>query len=165
MNFAIRDECPGDAAAIAQVIEQAFDGHAHSDGTEPDIVERLRRERVPAISLVGENDGAIIGHIALSPVTISDGTTGWFGLGPLSVAPDRQKEGIGSALCRHGLRRIRDAGAMGCVVHGPPSFYARFGFACDPQLVFPGVPAEYFQRLRFAGPTPQGEVRYCAAFG
>ena len=165
MRWAIREEREDDAAAIRAVVERAFDGHEHSDGSEPDIVERLRAERFPTLSLVAEDNGTIIGHIAFSPVTIADGTGGWFGLGPVSVEPERQGEGVGSSLVRHGLNRMKDDGAMGCVVLGDPAFYARFGFACDPALVFPGVPAEYFQRLRFGGPAPHGEVRYCAAFG
>ncbi|RJY09417.1 GNAT family N-acetyltransferase [Aurantiacibacter aquimixticola] len=165
MSCSIRDEAACDADAIRGVVERAFAGHAHSDGTEPDIVERLRRDRSPSVSLVAEDAGNIVGHIAFSPVTIDDGAIGWFGLGPVSVDPYRQGEGIGSALCRHGLLRIREQGAMGCVVLGDPGFYARFGFACDPALTFPGVPPEYFQRLRFGGRAPRGEVTYAPAFG
>ena len=165
MRWTIRDGRESDAAAIRNVVEQAFDGHARSDGTEPDIVERLGAERKPVLSLVAEEDDAIIGHIAFSPVAISDGTIGWYGLGPASVTPERQGDGVGSSLVCHGLLRIKDDAAMGCVVLGKPDFYARFGFACDPDLTFPGVPPKYFQRLRFGGPEPRGEVRYCAAFG
>ncbi|MGB3167629.1 MAG: N-acetyltransferase [Alteraurantiacibacter sp.] len=165
MRWAIRVEREGDAAAIRNVVERAFEGHEHSDSTEPEIVERLRAEREPVLLLIAEEDGAIIGHIAFSPVDISDGTIGWHGLGPVSVAPQRQGDGVGSSLIRHGLLRIKDDGAMGCVVLGEPAFYARFGFACDPDLTFPGVPPEYLQRLRFGGAEPRGEVRYCAAFG
>ena len=165
MSWQAREERQGEEAAIRALVERAFAGHAHSDGTEPDIVERLRQERSPTLSLVVEDGGRIVGHIAFSPVTISDGTIGWFGLGPVSVEPDRQNDGIGSALCRQGLLRIKADGAMGCVVLGDPEYYARFGFACDPDLTFPGVPPEYFQRLRFGGPEPRGEVRYSPAFG
>ena len=165
MNWTIRDERKGDEAAIRSLVEGAFADHAHSSGIEPDIIERLRHDRSPMLALVAEQDGAIVGHITFSPVTISDGTQGWFGLGPLSVEPAAQNGGIGSALCETGLDRLRKEGAAGCTVLGDPGYYVRFGFAHDPALIFPGVPAEYFQRIVFSGKPPTGEVSYAPAFG
>lgn len=165
MSWTIREEQPGDEEAIRALVERAFDGHHHSDGTEADIVDRLRRERTPMLSLVAERGDRIIGHIAFSPVSISDGSKGWFGLGPLSVEPDCQNDGIGSALCLKGLERLRSDGAGGCVVLGEPGYYARFGFAHDPALAFPGVPQEYFQCVLFDDEMPAGEVSYARAFG
>ncbi len=165
MSWSIRDERAADANAIRAMVERAFAGHHHSDGTEPEIVDRLRRDRTPMLSLVADESGSLVGHIAFSPVSIGDGSRGWFGLGPLSVEPARQNAGIGSALCRAGLERLRTDGAKGCVVLGEPGYYARFGFEHDPGLTFPGVPQEYFQRLVFDGRAPAGEVSYAAAFG
>src|SRR5690606_32587977 len=126
----------------------AFRGAPHSDGSEAEIIERLRVAGDLAVSLVAvDADGAIVGHVAFSPVTISDGTSGWYGRGPVSVVPSHQGTGIGSSLIRAGLERLRSAGARGCVVLGEPAFYARFGFRHDPRLVFPGPPPEYFLRL------------------
>ena len=165
-EWTVRDEAPGDEAAIAAVTAAAFRGAPHSDGSEAEIIERLRVAGDLALSLVAvDADGAIVGHVAFSPVTISDGTPGWYGLGPVSVVPSRQGTGIGSSLIRAGLERLRSAGARGCVVLGEPAFYARFGFRHDPRLVFPGPPPEYFLRLVFAGPEPRGAVGYSRAFG
>lgn len=165
-EWTVRDEAPGDEAAIAAVTAAAFRGAPHSDGSEAEIIERLRVAGDLAVSLVAvDADGAIVGHVAFSPVTISDGTSGWYGLGPVSVVPSHQGTGIGSSLIRAGLERLRSAGARGCVVLGEPAFYARFGFRHDPRLVFPGPPPEYFLRLVFAGPEPHGAVGYSAAFG
>ncbi|WP_271079271.1 GNAT family N-acetyltransferase [Aurantiacibacter sp. MUD61] len=165
MSVSIRAETEADEAEIRALVSAAFDGHAHSEGVEPEIIERLRRERTPTLSLVAEAGDVLLGLIVFSPVSISDGTRGWFGLGPLAVAPDRQRGGIGSALCEAGLTRLREQGAGGCVVLGDPDYYGRFGFAHDPELVFPGVPQEYFQRLLFAGDEPRGTVSYAPAFG
>lgn len=165
-EWTVRDEALGDEAAIAAVTAAAFRGAPHSDGSEAAIIERLRAAGDLALSLVAvDADGAIVGHVAFSPVTISDGTPGWYGLGPVSVVPSRQGTGIGSSLIRAGLERLRSAGARGCVVLGEPAFYARFGFRHDPRLVFPGPPPEYFLRLVFAGPEPRGAVGYSRAFG
>lgn len=161
----LRAELPGDERPIRAVIEAAFTGHPHSDGSEVGIVERLRSAGALTVSLVAEDDGAIIGHIAFSPVTIADGTLGWFGLGPVSVLLGRQRIGIGGALVRAGLEQLRQSGAAGCVVLGDPAYYSRFGYRHDPALTYPVPMLEAFQQLRFSGAPPEGEVAYHAAFG
>ena len=160
----IREERAGDEASTRRVTELAFAGAAHSDGTEVDIVERLREGRALAMSLVADDEGAIVGHVAFSPVAI-EGTHGWFGLGPVAVAPVRQGHGIGHALIAKGLAGLRAQGAKGCVVLGDPGYYARFGFAHDPALAYPGPPPHYFQVLVFDGRSAVGIVRYHPAFG
>ncbi len=166
MAWSIRNERPGDEPAIAALTGAAFRDAPHGDGGEVAIVERLRADGDLTLSLVAENlDRAIVGHIAFSPVTISDGTPGWYGLGPMSVIPLRQRAGIGSALIREGLSRLGGIGASGCVVLGDPAYYGRFGFGHDPALTYPGPPAEYFQRLVLQGTAPAGTVRYAPAFG
>ena len=166
MAWTIRDERPGDEPAIAALTRAAFRDAAHSAGNEAAIVERLRAEGDLAVSLVAENlDRAIVGHAAFSPVAISDGTPRWYGLGPVSVIPLRQRAGIGSALIEEGLERLRQLDAGGCVVLGDPAYYRRFGFAHDQALAYPGPPPEYFQRMILSGPVPQGTVSYAPAFG
>ena len=164
MSWTIRDERPGDFVAIAALTQAAFRDAEHSDGTEPAIVERLRTDGDLTLSLVAE-DGELLGHAAFSPVTVSDGSTGWYGLGPVSVSPHRQREGIGSALIRVGLERLRVGGASGCVVLGDPAWYGRLGFRHNPRLAYPGPPPEYFQMLAFGDGVPVGTVRYAPAFG
>ena len=165
MTATIRPERVGDRSAIQGVVAAAFDGHPHSDGSEPGIVDTLRADGDLAISLVAEEGGAIVGHVAFSPVSVSDGSEGWFGLGPVAVDPARQGEGIGTALIERGLDLLRDRGAAGCVVLGDPAYYARFGFAHDPALTYPGPPPEYFQRLVIGNSGAQGVVAYARAFG
>ena len=161
----IRPERAGDQSAIHNLVATAFAGQPHSDGSEPGIVDRLRADGDLAISLVAEDGGETVGHVAFSPVTISDGSEGWFGLGPVAVAPERQREGIGAALIERGLTLLHERGAAGCVVLGDPAYYARFGFAHDPALAYPGPPAEYFQRLVIGTSGARGEVTYAPAFG
>ncbi|RQO53368.1 HAD family hydrolase [Variovorax sp. KBW07] len=167
----IRDERPGDAAAIERVTTAAFANAAHASHTEQFIVNALRRAGQLTVSLVaqaaqtGEDEQEIVGHVAVSPVSISSsGATDWYGLGPISVVPGRQGQGIGAALMASALERLRQAGAAGCVVLGDPAYYGRFGFVAQPGLVLPGVPAEYFQAIRFDGAWPTGDVRYHEAF-
>jgi putative acetyltransferase len=160
----IRDEAPGDAAAIAEVTADAFATLEISRGTEPHIVAALRAAGALAVSLVAEADGRVVGHVAFSPVTISDGTSSWYGLGPLSVSPARQREGIGTALVRAGLARLRALGAGGCLVVGHPEYYARFGFRNAPGLVLEGVPPEVFLALALDGPAPRGWVAFHEGF-
>lgn len=165
MTLAIRAERPRDVPAIRAVTGAAFRTQPHGDGSEPEIIDRLRRDGDLALSLVYADAARVIGHIAFSPVTISDGTTGWYGLGPVSIAPELHGQGFGSRLIEHGIAAMKARAARGLVVLGSPRFYARFGFVHDPKLAYPGPPAAYFQRLVLAGDAPAGIVRYARAFG
>lgn len=160
----IRHERASDAAAIAALTEAAFREVVHSDHTESAIVGALREAGQLAVSLVAGEPGQVVGHVAVSPVTVSDGSPSWYGLGPVSVAPGRQGRGIGSLLVTRALAELRAMGAAGCVVLGEPGYYARFGFRSEPGLVLPGAPAGYFQAIAFDGRLPCGEVAYHVSF-
>lgn len=160
----VREEQAGDEQAISTLTQAAFLNAPHSNQQEAAIVDALRAASVLTLSLVAEDEGGLVGHVAFSPVLIDGADYGWYGLGPISVLPARQGEGIGSMLMREGLRRLREAGAKGCVVLGDPGYYQRFGFTNDARLKLEGVPAEYFQSLIFEGEIPEGKVRYHAAF-
>ena len=138
---------------------------AHSAGTEQFIVNALRRSGALAVSLVAESDGRVIGHVAVSPVTVSDGAAGWYGLGPISVSPEHQRTGIGSQLMHAALQALQDRGGSGCMLVGDPAYYQRFGFRPEPGLVYPGVPAEYFMVLSFGRGLPHGVVTFHEGFG
>lgn len=161
----IRTETPADHDAITRLITTAFATAAHASGTEAAIVQRLRARGQLTISLVAEEAGEVIGQIAFSPVTISDGATGWYGLGPIAVLPAFQSSGVGRRLIEHGLDALRALGAEGCVLLGDPAYYGRFGFSSGPDLVYPGPPAEYFQSLALrASAKAVGAVSYDSAF-
>ncbi|TPE49373.1 GNAT family N-acetyltransferase [Amaricoccus solimangrovi] len=164
MSALIRPERPADAGPIRAVTKAAFATAPHAAGTEAEIIEGLRVAGALALSLVAEEGGEVIGHVAFSPVTIG-GAAGWFGLGPVSVRPDRQRAGIGRALIGAGLARLRAWGAAGCVLVGDPDYYRRFGFASDPGVSYPGVPGEYVLRLVLAGPPARGAAVFHPAFG
>lgn len=160
----IRNEIPTDAATIEAVTVSAFRDAAHTSHTEQFIVRALRDAGQLAVSLVAERGGSVIGHVAASPVTISDGRAGWYGLGPVSVAPAYQGQGVGTLLVEHAFAALRMLGADGCVVLGGPGYYSRFGFKVVPSLVLPDVPPAYFQAIAFGGAFPAGAVSYHAAF-
>ena len=161
----IRDEIAADAGAIRGLTSAAFAGMPYASGTEAAIVDDLRASGALTISVVATEAGKVVGHAAFSPVTI-DGEAGlWFGLGPLSVEPQRQRGGIGTSLVRSGLDRLAAIGAEGCVVLGDPAYYGRFGFSSDPGLRYGNLPPQHFQRLVLAGQPPSGEVVFHRAFG
>jgi putative acetyltransferase len=164
LRILIRNEIPNDIAAISTLIEAAFKNAPHSSHTEHFIVDALRAAKALTISLVAETDNSIIGHVAISPISITDGSKNWYGLGPISVLPEYQRQGIGSALMTHVLTILKTSKASGCVVLGDPDYYKRFGFKPDSTLILPGVPPEYFQTLPIASKPPQGEVSYHKAF-
>lgn len=160
----IREEYSADIAAIEAVTVAAFKQAPHSAQTEHFIVRELRNNGALVVSLVAEEQGTVIGHVAISPVTVAKENVGWYGLGPVSVEPSRQGCGIGSQLIQAALQQLRNLNANGCVVLGEPDYYARFGFSAMANLLLPGVPAEYFQAIVFNGPPPVGEVAYHPAF-
>ncbi|MGN7740824.1 GNAT family N-acetyltransferase [Pseudomonas sp. 22526] len=164
MTIQIRNERPADIPAIAAVTREAFLTEEHSSHTEHYIVNALREAGVLTLSLVAEREGVVIGHASISPVTLSQGESAWYGLAPVSVLPAYQGQGIGSRLIRQLLEQLQALGAAGCVVLGDPGYYGRFGFKARDELVLPGVPAEYFQALSFDGSSPRGEVRFHDGF-
>ncbi|MBN1833076.1 MAG: N-acetyltransferase [Deltaproteobacteria bacterium] len=99
----IRNETVSDIEAISEVTIAAFQNLAISNHTEQFITNALRDANALTISQVAETDGKVVGHIAFSPITISDVSLNWYGLGPISVLPKYQKQGIGKSLILKGL--------------------------------------------------------------
>jgi len=160
----IRTETESDINVISDVTRAAFENLAISNHTEQFIINALRAANALTISLVAEVDGKVLGHIAFSPVTISDGSQNWYGLGPISVLPLYQKQGIGKSLMQEGLSRLKARGAEGCVLVGDPGYYTRFGFRSVPELTHEGVPQEYVLVLPFDGNEARGVVEFHRSF-
>jgi len=142
----IIEECPNDILGIRKVNQAAFRGDY-----EADVVDRLRLNCVQILSLVAKKGDQVVGHILFSPVAIIQ-NEGWtidgMGLGPLAVHPDHQGLGIGSALCRAGLQRMKGDGHPYVVVLGHPDYYPRFGFTPASnygiKCAYEGVPQDAF---------------------
>jgi len=138
---------------------------------EADLVDALREQARPLVSLVAERQGAVAGHVLFSPVSMADHPgLGMMGLAPMAVVPELQRRGIGSALVRAGLERCRELCVSGVVVLGHPGYYPRFGF--QPAVRFGlgceyEVPEEAFMALELqpgALNRASGTVRYHPAF-
>jgi putative acetyltransferase len=114
----VRAERAGDRAAVREVVTAAFGGPA-----EADLVDALRPSAawLPGLSLVAEEEGAVVGHVLFTRASIRT-------VAPLAVAPARQRRGIGDALVRAGLQIARDRGERAVVLIGHPAYYPRFGF-------------------------------------
>lgn len=163
-KISIRDETKNDAAVITEVTVAAFASMEISQHTEQFIIEALRSAGALTLSLVAEVDSRVVGHIAFSPVTISDGTQDWYGLGPVAVLPAYQRMGIGKALIQTGLSRLKDLGAKGCCLVGHPDYYRKLGFENVAGLLHEGVPPAVFFVLSFDGHFPQGKVTFHQGF-
>jgi putative acetyltransferase len=132
----IRPEREADEAAVHAVNAAAFE-----TPVEANLVDALRRQAEPIVSLVAEDRGAIVGHIMFSPVTLTrHPALRLMGLAPMAVAPAHQRQGIGSALVTAGLEQCRQLGNAAVVVLGHPAYYPRFGFS--PSTRF-GIGCEY----------------------
>jgi len=160
----IRKENQSDFGAITDITKAAFKNHPYSNDTEQFIINALRAANALTVSLVAELEGKLVGHIAFSPVTFTDGSENWYGLGPISVLPDYQKQGIGTKLVNEGLDLLKDLGAEGCVLVGEPNHYERFGFKSPNELKHEGVPQENFLALSFCNGIPTGVVEFHQAF-
>lgn len=163
-DITIRFEEASDVEAISRIAASAFRGHPYSRGAEPFIIDGLRRDGALSVSLVAERDGEVVGHIAFSPVEISDGARNWQALGPVSVKPELQGRGIGSALVQAGLEEIRKRGAAGCVLVGEPGFYRRFGFRSVDALAMEGIPQAFVLSLPFSERGAAGTIIHHPAF-
>jgi putative acetyltransferase len=140
MTMIVRKETPADHAAVRRVNQLAF-----GTDNEADLVDALRQEANPYLSLVAIEDGQIVGHIFFSPVTIESETLTFtaMGLAPMAVLPEYQKRGIGSALVEYGFGECRRIGHNIVVVVGHSEYYplsdllqpAKKGYAAS--MMFP----------------------------
>ena len=162
----IRPERRTDIPRIRAVNLEAFE-----TSTEADLVDALRTQAEPIVSLVAEDGEAIVGHILFSPVTlIAHPELRIIGLAPMAVVPAKQRQGIGSALVHEGLKQCRALGFGVVIVLGHAGYYPRFGFmrashvglGCEYE-----VPEEVFMVLELEPGALQGKsgtIRYHPAF-
>jgi putative acetyltransferase len=133
----IRRETEADHPAVRRVNKLAF-----NRANEAELVDALRKNVRPYISLVAELEGQVVGHIFFSPVIIESEASSFtaLGLAPMAVLPEKQNQGIGSELVRHGLKTCQSIGHEVVVVLGHPEYYPRFGFVPARQK---GLSCEY----------------------
>jgi putative acetyltransferase len=163
-NLGFRPETPGDINAIHDLTARAFAQMSFSDGTEPQVIRRLRARGELILSLLAlDGDGKILAHVAFSPVTIP-GQSHWLGLGPISVEPAHQRRGIGRALVHEAIARLRQQGVKGIALIGNPLVYGPMGFVSCGRLTYAGLRANLVQHMTLKGTEPQGELRFSSAF-
>ena len=171
----IRKEESCDFDQIRNVIRLAFRDMEESDHTEHRLVERLRQSKafIPQLSLVATTEeGVPVGHILLTEAHIVSDKQRTLSLAvaPLSVSPEWQRQGIGSALLREAHRRAADLGYGSALLLGHPDYYPRFGYreAIKHGIEFPfDVPSEYCQVIELIPDTlhsVNGIVRYPSDF-
>jgi putative acetyltransferase len=163
-SLVIRAEQSADVDAVEAILREAFADHPHSQQTEHLIVHRLRKGGELVLPQIAVLAGVTVGYATFSAVGLSPAHDGWYGLGPVAVAPDFQGLRIGSALIDDGLKALKAMGAAGCVVLGEPRFYRRFGFEQGHGVTFDGAPPEYFMAHAFRGAVPTAAVSYHPAF-
>ena len=166
----IRQENRKDYDEVYKVIKQAFLSAEHSDGTEQDLVVSLRKSIsfIPELSLVAVENDKIIGHILFTKIMI--GSNVELALAPLSVLPDYQKRGIGSALITEGHRIAKTLGYDYSIVLGSPRVYGKAGYVpASTYGIKPpfAVSDENFMatKLKCDAKALDGTVKYDDAFG
>lgn len=162
----VRAENEDDLQAIRAVNQSAFE-----TPSEANLVDALRKQAQPVVSLVAEEDRQVVGHIMFSPVSLS-GHPDFkvMGLAPMAVAPAHQNKGIGSALVKAGLDQCKQMGFSAVVVLGHPTYYPRFGFSQASKFCIDSeydVPDEVFMAMELmpeALSEKSGKVRFHNAF-
>lgn len=161
-DVTIRPEVPADADAIYALTRDAFAPMSFSDGREAGAVGEMRQSGVLTLSLVAEKE-TIIGHVAFSPVTITDAAGEWYGLGPISVLQLYQRMGLGTKMAQTGLKMLRQFGAAGCVLTGNPDVYRPMGFSTDHALTYNSLNPTYILYHSLDGSIPKGEISFVPA--
>ena len=160
----IRLERKSDQKSIREITELAFKGKPYADGDEQDLIEKLRKAGALALSLVALDNEELVGQVTFSLAKIDSATGPWYALGPVSVTPSRQREGIGSRLIEAGLSEIKHRGALGCILVGDPVFYSRFGFEVTPFCCPESEPEKYFMVKLFSTVRPTGCFSFHSIF-
>jgi len=162
----IRPETEADGSAVRAVNEAAFE-----TSVEADLIEVLRGKSSEVISLVADSGDAVVGHILFSRVTLAEyPQLKLMGLGPMAVAPQHQRSGVGSALVREGLAQCRRHAVHAVVVLGHPQYYPRFGFVPASRYAIRSeydVPEDVFMIAELEGGALHGVsglIRYDQAF-
>ena len=155
---------PADHSAIYDITKRAFAPMPYSDGDEQDLIDRLRNASALAISLVAEQDGAVVGQVTFTEAFAADGSNGWYALGPVAVEPELQNRKIGAQLIEAGIAMLHERDAAGCVLVGNPDYYSRFGFRSFPDVCPEGEPAEYFQILPLGVAVPRAVISFHPLF-
>jgi putative acetyltransferase len=164
VSLTLRPETLGDHAAIYALTKRAFAPMPYAGGDEQDLINALRDAGALTLSLVAIQNDALVGHIAFSPAFAADSSPGWFALGPVSVAPEVQSQGIGAALIKAGIADLEARGAAGCILTGNPQYYTRFGFVLFPDLAPKEEPAEFFMILPMGVAEPTARMAFHPAF-
>lgn len=160
----VRPEKEQDWPTIHEITKLAFAGRPYSDGDEPELIDHLREKDLLILSLVAIDNGEIVGQITFSEASIESKTGPWFALGPVSVTPERQGEGIGSLLIETGLSEITKLDALGCILTGNPDYYRRFGFKFAPENCPANEPEEYFMLKLLSSEKPEGRFAFHETF-
>ena len=162
--ISIRPEREEDRDAVYDLTSRAFAPMPYSEGDEPDLINRLRAAGALSISLLAARMSDLAGHIAFSPAFAEDRSEGWYALGPVSVDPSLQRQGIGTRLIEAGLERLREWDAAGCILVGDPRYYQRFGFCPRPNLAPEGEPRKYYMMLSMRLAEPASIVAFHPVF-
>lgn len=174
----IRREIPEDFQQIRHLTISAFEHTDFGHHGEADLIELLRETSEPCLSIVAAEGNQIVGHAMFSPVTFEHPPSRvGMGLGPMSVAIERQRRGIGTRLIEAGIEtlkdNLKDNASTYLVVLGHPSYYPRHGFKLASEYGFEhgfeGIPQDVFFAMNLGrtthGLNPRSQVRFANCFG
>lgn len=159
-------ESPMDHEAVYAILRRAFADKDYSRFQEETVVKALRQVKAIKNAYVAEVDNNLVGYLALSEVSINgnDFDMTWYGVGPMAVLPEYQRQGIGSALINRILFQLRQTDIGGLILVGDHGYFKRFGFQPSNSMVAQGIPQESILIYPFRKTLPVGELWFHSAF-
>lgn len=159
----IRPERAGEEQEIYNLTKRAFAPMPFGDEDDAGLTDALRESGDLFLSLIAEENSRIIGHLALSPVAITGTAARWMGLGPISVEPERQRQGIGSTLVQSAMTYCRTNEISGIALIGNPAVYGPMGFQSNHAFTYRDLSNQLVQYLTLSGSDPVGELTFAPA--
>lgn len=164
MKYSIRPEVNGEEQAIRDLTGRAFAPMPFADETDQELPGRFRRAGKLRLSLVAQSGTEIVGHVALTQAIHHSSADNWFALGPISVEPAWQRQGIGTAMIAEVRRWLVANGAAGCILVGDTNYYSRHGFMLASEHCPHNEPPEHFMVLKLKGAIPSGRFAFDPLF-
>lgn len=163
-----------DYLAVRKLIVEAFTQSEHGYHDEADLVGNIRQDdtydyELELVAIVADE---IVGHGLLSEIKIinEQATHTGLALAPLTVLPEKQKQGIGSEILTELEQRATEKGYRCITILGDPEHYGRLGYtpAKHWEITFPFDVPDAYCLLKELQPNAlqdvSGEVKYLAAF-
>lgn len=154
MNIIFRPEQPSDYRETENITREAFWNHYEPGCNEHYLLHIMRENSafVPKLDIIAIYDGKIVGNAVYckSIIKADNGNEHEvLGLGPISVLPEYQNNGIGRRLIQYTRQIAKDMGFRAVFLYGDPEYYSRHGFVSAESFDIRTADNMYAEALQF----------------